>query len=180
MESEGPQMKQCWISYIKNERLLNSSHWKGPAKKVFAGQETHAENHNTSYLWASRYQTNLWTRNGLLTANNSAHPGPSPPPTRSPAPSTPPTPPSTKFDHYTDKKRRVHGLAEKASRNMAILSMYGFPPLCHRLSVSTNSTVISIIYLPRVLCLSFVLSYSFLSSWLSSCHSCGTLSYSLC
>ena len=35
---------------------------------------------------------------------------------------------------------------------------------------------LSIIYLPRVLCLSFVLSYSFLSS----CHNCGTLSYSLC
>ena len=43
---------------------------------------------------------------------------------------------------------------------------------------------ISIIYLSRVLCLSFVLSYSFLSSChpviLSSCHICGTLSYSLC
>ena len=33
-------------------------------------------------------------------------------------------------------------------------------------------THLLIIYLPRVLCLSFVLSYS--------CHSCGTLSYSLC
>jgi hypothetical protein len=34
----------------------------------------------------------------------------------------------------------------------------------------------SIIYSSRILCLSFVLSYSFLSS----CHICGTLSYSLC
>ncbi len=122
-------------------------------KKVFAIMETHAENHNTSYLWASRYQTNLWTRNGLLTANNSAHPGPSPPPTptRSPAPFTPPTPPSTKFDHFTNKKRRVHGLAEKASPEHGDPFYERFsafvPPytVCgNRLSVSTNSTVISI------------------------------------
>jgi hypothetical protein len=35
---------------------------------------------------------------------------------------------------------------------------------------------IFIIYSSRILCLSFVLSYSFLSS----CRNCGTLSYSLC
>ncbi len=47
-----------------------------------------------------------------------------------------------------------------------------------------RSVSILTIYLSRVLCLSFVLSYSFLSSChpviLSSCHICGTLSYSLC
>ncbi len=38
----------------------------------------------------------------------------------------------------------------------------------------------SIIYLPRILCLSFVLSYSCRPVILSSCHICGTLSYFLC
>ncbi len=39
---------------------------------------------------------------------------------------------------------------------------------------------LSIIYLPRILCLSFVLSYSCRPVILSSCHIRGTLSYSLC
>ncbi len=50
----------------------------------------------------------------------------------------------------------------------------------NRIKLSPTLTI----YLSRVLCLSFVLSYSFLSSChpviLSSCHICGTLSYSLC
>jgi hypothetical protein len=54
------------------------------------------------------------------------------------------------------------------------------PPLDPDPDPSTALTI----YLSRVLCLSFVLSYSFLLSChpviLSSCHICGTLSYSLC
>jgi hypothetical protein len=38
----------------------------------------------------------------------------------------------------------------------------------------------SIIYSSRILCLSYVLSYSCRPVILSSCHICGTLSYSLC
>ena len=50
----------------------------------------------------------------------------------------------------------------------------------HRMSRVHKSVVASIIYLPRILCLSFVLSYSCRPVILSSCHICGTLSYSLC